>query len=63
MTKAELQRQQRNKELLEAMKDPNAKLSSFSKDQSWWPKRKIIEKDLIEIEKLYGEKEQIRGEE
>lgn len=63
MTKAELLRQQRNKELLEAMKDPNAKLSSYSNTQSWWPKSKIISKDLIEMEKLYGEKEQIRGEE
>ena len=40
----EERRKQRNKELLEAVKDGSYK-ANFDKQQSWWPTRKIIKKD------------------
>jgi hypothetical protein len=48
-------REQRNKELIKRMSDPEDCMTQFSKEQSWYPERPIIEKDESGMRKLYGE--------
>ena len=57
MKLTEEKRKQRNKEILERMKDPEDKLTAFSQEQSFFPKRAIIKKDKKTIKKLFGSKE------
>ena len=50
---SEEERKKKNKDLLDRMKK-GENLSSFSKEESWFPRRPSIPKDQEAIEKLYG---------
>lgn len=52
----EAKRKAKNDELIERMRAGES-LSSFDKNQSWYPNRGVIKKDKDAIAKLYGEAE------
>ena len=55
MTKQELARKSKNKDLLERMKN-GENLALIDGAATWWPPGKIIEKDKVAIKAIYGDK-------
>ena len=55
MTKQEMARIDKNKELVSRMKNGES-LALIDRAATWWPPGKIIEKDKVAIKAIYGDK-------
>ena len=53
--KAKKARLKKAQELADSLKDGTYKAAAFSKEDSWFPKRKIIEKDKNALEVIHGD--------
>lgn len=55
------ERKKHNYELMAKVRNGES-ATSYDQNQSWWPKRNLIEKSTKDIKKLYGKDAKILGD-